>query len=267
MLGEFQAHAIWGSHAQGRRACTDRERMRLLALMISLQVGCLFATTVSEYESLIRAETSLEKKLTIAEEAFASIEGFVPREMFMSFWSIDVLGEIAPEFERRLQSEGLRSLLPEYDLIRRICSMEMGDYRYFFHDLKSDLEELESSHFHSSLASNSSKPQQEKPHLMELLWDEPLISNLVEAWIAMGYGEGIEDELLDDLLATNVWEIEYWQELIHRLDGNPKAVIKALAWRKLARGLIGTNVYRLDFSNAPVELGVEKVSEVGPRFY
>jgi len=60
--------------------------MRILALIVSLQLGCLFATTFSEYGNLIRNESSLEKKVAIAAKAFTSVEGFVPREMFMSFW-------------------------------------------------------------------------------------------------------------------------------------------------------------------------------------
>jgi len=36
--------------------------MRILALIVSLQLGCLFATTFSEYGNLIRNESSLEKR-------------------------------------------------------------------------------------------------------------------------------------------------------------------------------------------------------------
>ena len=59
--------------------------------------------------------------------------------MFMSYWSIEVLGEVATEFERRIQSNGIRSLLQDYSPIKCICSLEMGDYRYFLTDFRSEL--------------------------------------------------------------------------------------------------------------------------------
>lgn len=57
----------------------------------------------------------------------------------MSYWSIEVLGEVATEFERRIQSNGIRSLLQDYSPIKCICSLEMGDYRYFLTDFRSEL--------------------------------------------------------------------------------------------------------------------------------
>ena len=97
--------------------------MRLLALSFSIQICCLSATGEGDYESLIHQEPSLEKKVAIAEKPFASIEGFVAREMFMSYWSIDVLGGVATEFERRIQFDGIRSLVQDYNPIKRICAL------------------------------------------------------------------------------------------------------------------------------------------------
>lgn len=244
--------------------------MRFLALMIGLQLGCLYANTFREYEDLIRNESSLEKKVAIGETAFASIEGFVPREMFMSFWSIDALGEIAQDFQRRLQSGGLHSLLPDYDLIQRICSMEMGDYRYFFQDLKRDLREFEPNPFHSPTASTASKPLRDEDQVIEPAWEIELIKNLVEVWIAMGYGNGLSEEAIDALLATQAWtdsDIEYWKWLIRSYDDNPKAIIEGLAWREFVRSLTGGYQNLVEFESAPAELNYDRVSDGGPRLY
>ena len=98
-----------------------------MAPCLSMQLCCLYATGSGDYENLIHQEPSLEKKVAIAEKAFASIDWFVAREMFMSYWSIEVLGEVATEFERRIQSNGIRSLLQDYSPIKCICALEMGD--------------------------------------------------------------------------------------------------------------------------------------------
>ena len=205
--------------------------MRFLAPCLSMQLCCLYATDSGDYEKLIHQEPSLEKKVAIAEKAFASIDGFVAREMFMSYWSIDVLGEVAPEFECRIQSDGIQSLLPDYNLIKCIWALEMGDFRYFFADLKGELEKL-ISQFYSASGSKPSKLPPFEDHSIGSVWDEKLIANLVEVWIAMGYGEGISKEAIETLVANNTWEaegVEYSQELIYRFDGNPAAIVKALA--------------------------------------
>jgi len=244
--------------------------MRILALIVSLQLGCLFATTFSEYGNLIRNESSLEKKVAIAAKAFTSVEGFVPREMFMSFWSIDALGEIAPEFERRLQSDGLYSLLPDYDLIQRICSMEMGDYRYFFQDLKRDLKELEANLFRSPTVSTASKPMRDEDYVIEPAWEIELIETLVEVWIATGYGEGLSDEVVDALLAATAWtdsDIEFWERFFRHYDGDPKAIIKTLARREYVKKLTGSYLDLVELESASVELNFDRVSDGGPRLY
>ena len=236
--------------------------MRSLAISLSIQLCCLSATAIGEYEKLICGEPSLEKKVAIAEEAFASIKGFVAREMFMSFWSIEALGEVVPDFERRIQSDGLHALLPEYDLIKRICTLEMGDYRYFLEDLRTELERLAISQFHSA-----TKPPKEADFI-EATWDQKLITNIVEFWIAMGYGEGICEEAIEALLANNTWEaehIEYWQELIYRFDGDPSSIIKALAWRRFAQDLLGKYIDLSGFEGAPTTFTIDRVSDVGPR--
>ena len=257
------------SSIQALRGCSDIENMRLMALCFSIQICCLSATGNGGYESLIHQEPYLEKKVAIAERAFASLEGFVAREIFMSYWSIDVLSEVAPEFERRIQSDGIQSLLPEYNLIKRICALEMGDYRYFFNDLKSELEKI-ISQFQSA---NGSKPSELLPiedQSIGSVWDEKLIANLVEVWIAIGYGEGIREEAIEALLANDTWEaedIEYWQELIYRFEGNPAAIVKALSWRRFAGDLVGRFLDLYEFEGAATELNIDRVSDVGPRLY
>ena len=108
----------------------------------------------------------------------------------MSYWSIDVLGEVAAEFERRIQFDGIRSLLQDYNPIKRICSFYLGDCRYFPTDLKSELE-MPISRFHSAGGSKPLKLLPFEDHSIGSVWDEKLIANLVEVWIAMRYGEGI----------------------------------------------------------------------------
>ena len=257
------------SSIQELRGCSDIEDMRLLALFFSIQICCLSATGNGDYESLIHQEPSLEKKVAIAKKAFASIEGFVAREMFMSYWSIDVLGEVAPEFERRIQSDGIQSLLPDYNLIKRICALEMGDFRYFLADLKSELEKL-ISQFYSASGSKPSKLLPFEDHSIGSVWDEKLIAYLVEVWIAMGYGEGIGEEAIEALLANNTWEaedVEYWQELIYLFDGNPAAILKSLAWRRFTGDLVGRYLELYEFEGALTELNIDRVSDVGPRLY
>ena len=117
----------------------------------------------------------------------------------------------------------------------------MGDYRYFLTDLKSELE-MPISQFHSAGGSKPSKLLPFEDHSIGSVWDEKLIKNLVEVWIAMRYGEGIYEEATEALLAKNTWEaedVEYWQELIYRFEGNPAAIVKALAPRKFAGDMVG----------------------------
>ena len=108
----------------------------------------------------------------------------------MSYWSIEVLGEVATEFERRIQSNGIRSLLQDYSPIKCICALEMGDYRYFLTDFRSELE-MPISQFHSAGGSKPSKLLPFEDHSIGSVWDEKLIANLVEVWIAMRHGEVI----------------------------------------------------------------------------
>tara|TARA_B100000519_G_scaffold87020_1_gene75532 strand:- start:219 stop:353 length:135 start_codon:yes stop_codon:yes gene_type:complete len=42
-------------------------------------------------------------------------------------------------------------------------------------------------------------------HSFGSVWDEKLIANLVEVWIATGYGKGISEEVIDSLLANKTW--------------------------------------------------------------
>jgi len=72
-----------------------------------------------------------------------------------------------------IQSDRIQSLIPRNNLINRTCTLKMADYRYFFNDLKGELEKL--------------------------------IANLVEVWIATGYGKGISEGVIDSLLANKTW--------------------------------------------------------------
>ena len=47
------------------------------------------------------------------------------------------------------------------------------------------------SQFHSAGESKPSKLLPFEDHSIRSVWDEKLIANLVEVWIAMRYGEGI----------------------------------------------------------------------------
>lgn len=244
--------------------------MRLLALIFAIQLLCSPVGAVGEYERLIRDEPTIAKKIELAEEAFASIEGFVPREMFMSFWSIDALGEIVTEIERRIQSDGLQSLLPDYDLIQRICAMEMGDHRYFFQDLKADLEGLASRQLRSHAINAPDALQLDDLYSTQNLWDRELIAHLIEVWILMGYGEGIDDEVIENLTTSDAWgdlDIENWEELIQWFQGNPKEIIRALAWRILTQNLSGHSFDPGEFEPPTIGIKLDRVSDVGPRLY
>ena len=86
----------------------------------------------------------------------------------------------------------------------------------------------------------------------------------------MGYGEGISEEVIDSLLANKTWGadyIEYWQELIHRFDGNPVAIVETLAWRSFAGDLVGRYLDLYEFGGANTELNIDRVSDVGPLLY
>ena len=122
-------------------------------------------------------------------------------------------------------------------------------------------------------SNNLNKPSELLPsedHSVGSVWDEKLIANLVEVSIAMGYGEGISEEVIDSLLANKTWGadyIEYWQELIHRFDGNPVAIVETLAWRSFAGDLVGRYLDLYEFGGANTELNIDRVSDVGPMLY
>lgn len=119
-------------------------------------------------------------------------------------------------------------------------------------------------------SNNLNKPSELLPsedHSVGSVWDEKLIANLVEVSIAMGYGEGISEEVIDSLLANKTWGadyIEFWQELIHRFDGNPVAIVETLAWRSFAGDLVGRYLDLYEFGGANTELNIDRVSDVGP---
>ncbi len=106
--------------------------MRFLVLAIVLLSGPTVSLGIGEFEKKIEDASTIEAKIALAEEGFRTIEGFVPRELFMSFWSIDALGEIVSFYKSILDSKGIEGLIPEHSNISRICADGNGGLSLLF---------------------------------------------------------------------------------------------------------------------------------------
>jgi hypothetical protein len=203
--------------------------MRFLALSIVLLSGPTVSLGIGEFEKKIEDAKAIEQKITLAEEGFRTIEGFVPRELLMSFWSIDALGEIVSFYKSILDSKGIEALIPEYSNILRICMMEMGDYRYFFEPLKAELDALMED---SAESSESTRNLPSKGNIAQnddlSFWTVESIRSLIEFWFLSGYGQRPSD--VDDLLKAD-WsdsDIEYWDLVFSTFHHCPNLIITAM---------------------------------------
>lgn len=203
--------------------------MRFLAFAIVLLSGSNASLGIGEFEKKIEDAPTIEEKITLAEEGFRTIEGFVPRELFMSFWSIDALGEIASFHKSILDSKGVEGLIPEYSNISRICAMEMGDYRYFFEPLKAELDHLLMETV-EGIETSRDLPIKGKIARNDIrsLWTLEGIRALVEFWFLSGYGQRPSD--FDDLSKAD-WsdsDIEYWDLVFSTFHHSPNLIITAM---------------------------------------
>lgn len=246
--------------------------MRFLALVFALISGPTVSLGIGEFENQIAAANTIEEKISLAEDGFKTIEGFVPRELFMSYWSIDALEDIVSTYESILDSEGMEGLVPEYSNIARICAMEMGDYRYFFEPLKKELEEIlqesrEESDKWKLFTRNSDAIRKDALSF----WSMESIHSLIEFWILSGEGEDSPD--IDALLKKR-WsesDIEYWDYVFSQSLLSPNQIINAIK-SKLLSG--HDYIYILDtsfekeysFWVAPaISQSKSEVSSGGPR--
>ncbi len=246
--------------------------MRSLAFVIVLLSGPTISLGIGEFEKQIEAATTIEAKISLAEDGFNSIEGFIPRELFMSYWTIDALGKIASSYQSIQDSKGIEGLVPEYSSISRICAMEMGDYRYFFEPLKMDLDSL--------LAAPSDGNEKWNRFIQEMkaikmdalsFWTLESIHSLIEFWILSGEAE--KDSESVDLLEVP-WsesDIEHWDFLLTQLRLSPSQIISAMKTKLL---VAPTGGYPLrdsaegedSYGTIPeVSLSKSEVSIGGPR--
>ena len=203
--------------------------MRFLVLAIVLLSGPTVSLGIGEFEKKIEDASTIEAKIALAEEGFRTIEGFVPRELFMSFWSIDALGEIVSFYKSILDSKGIEGLIPEHSNISRICAMEMGDYRYFFEPLKVELDAVLEKPL-ESIETSRILPLKRNISQNDNLqsWTVEDIRSLIEFWFLSGYGHGLSD--IDDLLKAD-WsdsDIEYWELVFSTFHHSPNLIINAM---------------------------------------
>jgi len=194
--------------------------MRFLAATFALLAGPSLSMGIGEFEKQIAAEPTIVGKITIAEKAFDTIEGFVPRELFMSYWSIDALSEISSAYREVLGTEGIESLVDEYSNISRICSMEMGDYRYFFEPLKTDIESL--------LERNTPSEGESEISDGDSIWSEDSIKSLIEFWLVSGQTKW-RNEI--EMLLKSEWsdaDVEYWNHIVSDYRFNPTELLAVL---------------------------------------
>jgi len=247
--------------------------MRSLALVIALFSGPTILIGIGgEFEKQIEAASTIEEKISLAEDGFKSIEGFVPRELFMSYWTIDALGEIASFYKSVQDSKGIEGLIPEHANISRISAMEMGDYRYFFEPLKRDLDTLLTT-THESSEKGDRFVQEMKAIRKDALsfWALESIHALIEFWILSGEG-GKSSERVD--LLKERWsesDIEYWDFALTQLRLSPSQIMGAMKSQLLV-GHIGNDTLhdsaeRGDFYWSVPEISQSKseVSTGGPR--
>lgn len=201
--------------------------MRFLAVTIALLAGPALSMGIGEFEKQIAAEPTLEGKIALAKKGFDTIEGFVPRELFMSYWSIDALSEIAASYKEILDSEGIEGLVPEYSNLSRICTMEMGDYRYFFEPLKADIEA------HLNEAAQSERKNGIVHEVED--WSEESIKSLIEFWLVSGQAEWRNNlkKLLNEEWSES--EIEYWTLLVSYFRLSPSELLDAIEIEILER--------------------------------
>ncbi len=246
--------------------------MRSLALVIALLTGPTISLGIGEFEKQIEAASTVEEKISLAEEGFKSIEGFVPRELFMSYWSIDALREIASAYQSIQDSEGIEGLIPEFSNISRICAMEMGDYRYFFEPLKRDLDALLATPLERSEKRNRFVQEMKSIKNDALsFWTLESIHSLIEFWILSG--EDGEDAERVDLLKER-WsesDIEYWDFVLTQLRLDPSQIIAAMKTKLLvghtSSYTLRDSAEREDFFWSVPEISQSKseVSLGGPR--
>lgn len=255
---------------------SDSLPMRLLALAAALLSGAAVSLGIGEFEAKIDAAPSIAEKVALAEQAFESVTGFVPREYFMSYWSIDALSGIADAYKAIKQSEGVVGLVPEYANIARICTMEMGDYRYFFEPLKAELDTLiaapatgSESHFESL-----SNPTPAVRNLFPA-WSTESINSLIEFWHVSG---AIEKSLEIEGLLLNDWsrsDIEFWDLLYSEFQLRPAQIVVAMKMRLQFHdwepnpAFVASLLTQGDPLNSFPAIAFQKseISEVGPRLH
>ncbi len=206
-----------------------RDSMRFLALAIVLLSGSNVSLGIGEFEKKIEDTDTIVAKITLAEEGFRTIEGFIPRELFMSYWSIDALGEIVSFYKSVLDTKGIEGLISEFSNISRIFAMEMGDYRYFFEPLKVKLDSILQEEVESLEGTKKFSPKWDIAENDTLsFWTLESIHSLIEFWFLSGYSHEPSD--IADLLKAD-WsdsDVEYWDLVFLKFHLNPNLVIKAM---------------------------------------
>ncbi len=224
---------------------------------------------IGEFEKRIAETESIEEKISLAEKAFETIEGFIPHELFMSYWSIDVLAEIAAAYQAILDSGGVQALVPEYANLARICAMEMGDYRYVFPPLKAEIEGLLTERLaeHPQSATPLAQQAGSATPASSPFWTPLSAKSLIEFWFLSG--ELPDDCHIEPVLETPWTEsdLEFWDLLFSDPSLSPSQIVSDMKARLLGLEAIEGPASAADvFWGAPTLALIEsEVSTGGPR--